>query len=478
LVQETVNVASVAVEAAQKVGITAEAVQELGFAAGQSGSNQESLINGLGFLSKNADAAKTGSKEMAAAFRKAGVDTKALLDGTLPLDGALEQIADRFKNMEDGAAKQSLAKKLFGRAGVDLIPLLNAGADGIRAMRNEAQELGGVIDNETAAAMEDFGDQQDKVKFAFAGIRNEVVRALLPTLAKLTQNFLKWVKANREFIAQKAEKVVRGLVSAVVAFTKAVALAWEIGTKLYQHWKLVLILMGSMKVAFMLMGAASIKAALASAVSWAASILPIIALGVAIAAVVLIVQDLWSWFNGGESVFKNLYEAAEKWIGDKLSKVLKKAREAIDEFLNGPKKPEGVSVNAQFNDRQVATGRIGPMSAEDQKLAKNIRAQRRGAILRTLEREELGMSPTQRVFHRARAATLAEEAARRPIAGELNTEYLSRAAALNTKADIIRQSIRDININITTQASDPKAVAQEVRAAIADEARNIQNGGN
>ena len=41
------------------------------------------------------------------------------------------EVANKFSKMEDGAGKVSLAVALFGRAGMDMIPILNKGSVGI-----------------------------------------------------------------------------------------------------------------------------------------------------------------------------------------------------------------------------------------------------------------------------------------------------------------------------------------------------------
>ena len=63
------------------------------------------------------------------AFRALGISLKdnggnVKTSGDLFLD-----IAQKFSKMEDGAAKTALAIRLFGRAGAELIPLLNQGRD-------------------------------------------------------------------------------------------------------------------------------------------------------------------------------------------------------------------------------------------------------------------------------------------------------------------------------------------------------------
>jgi hypothetical protein len=46
----------------------------------------------------------------------------------------LLRVADKFENLKAGPEKASIAIRLFGRAGADLIPVLNQGRDGIEGL--------------------------------------------------------------------------------------------------------------------------------------------------------------------------------------------------------------------------------------------------------------------------------------------------------------------------------------------------------
>lgn len=171
----------------QKVGVTVESLSALQYAAKLSDVSNEQLATGLARLARAASDAGAGSKETAEAFQAIGVavkDSQGNLRGTEEL---LLDIADRFEKMEDGAGKTAIAMRLFGRAGADLIPFLNAGRSGFEELRKEAERLGIVLSKETAKAAEDFNDnmtrlgtQVDRVKFALA-------EGALPALTKIAQ---------------------------------------------------------------------------------------------------------------------------------------------------------------------------------------------------------------------------------------------------------------------------------------------------
>lgn len=314
LVEGTTELASRAVDVSKQLGITAEAVQELGYAAGQSGGSSELLEVGFKRLSATMAEAQGGSKEARKAFKSLGIDMRDLKGETL--DQNFEVIAEAFRKMPDGADKAAAAMKIFGKSGVELIPLLNEGQAGIVKLREEAHELGGVIDNQTAAALEDFGDQQDKVKFSIQGLKNEIVVALLPTLREMTAGFLQWVKANRKIIAQRIAFVVRGIVAVLRVLGKALGVVIDVFQFFADHLGLAVTAALALGGAMLILKADSVAAALASAAAWVLALLPFLLLAAALAAVILIVQDLWSWMNGGDSVLKDLYNSFTTWLGE------------------------------------------------------------------------------------------------------------------------------------------------------------------
>jgi hypothetical protein len=103
-------------------------------------------------------------------------------------------VADRFKNMEDGAAKSGIALTIFGRAGAEMIPMLNQGAEGIRAMREEAVALGVAIDSKTGAAAEVFNDNLTRMGKALEGVSNRLLAELLPAMVQVTNAMVEGVK--------------------------------------------------------------------------------------------------------------------------------------------------------------------------------------------------------------------------------------------------------------------------------------------
>jgi hypothetical protein len=115
----------------QSTGVSVEALARFKKAAATSGTDIDSVAKAMGKLSKNMLDAATGSKQASAPFKALGISVTDVSGKLKTADAVLLEIADRFKAMGMDPAKPGLAMKLLGRAGAEMIPLLNMGGDAI-----------------------------------------------------------------------------------------------------------------------------------------------------------------------------------------------------------------------------------------------------------------------------------------------------------------------------------------------------------
>lgn len=146
-------------KAAQKFGVPVEQLSALKFAAELSDVSLEALGKSFTILSKNMQSVAGGAANIAAAaFDNLRISVKNADGGLKSTNEIFLDVAERFKDMQDGATKTALAVAIFGRAGAELIPLLNQGRNGIKSLTDEARALGIVIDDKTAKSAENLND--------------------------------------------------------------------------------------------------------------------------------------------------------------------------------------------------------------------------------------------------------------------------------------------------------------------------------
>lgn len=206
-----INEADKLFKMSQKFGVPIEELSALKHAADLSGVSLESLGKSLGKLSRNMmEAAANPTGEAAKAFQALGISVRNA-DGSLKSNSAvMTEAAEKFSKMKDGAGKTALAIALFGRAGADLIPMLNLGKAGLQEMMKEAEELGIVIDQRTGAAAEAFNDNLTRMKKVFDGIVLKVTAEMLPAFLQFSQVMIDTAKSS-ELLKQIADTIVSAL---------------------------------------------------------------------------------------------------------------------------------------------------------------------------------------------------------------------------------------------------------------------------
>lgn len=303
-------------EASQKTGVSVEELQEYGYAAGQAGVSQDSLNNALGKLAINLDKANHGGKEQAKTFARMGIATKDAEGKTRAAGDVFLDIADHFASIEDPAERARLASDVFGRGiGKDLIPVLGQGRGRLEELRQEFRDTGAEIDGPTAEAFGTLNDQKDLLATGWKGIKTQLAVALLPTLLQLVRAFNAWIKANRGMIRQKIEVVAKVIAASLKIVAKAILLVLDGLTFLNDHWDKAKFFIYALVAALAVYEAATIAAGIASAISWLVGLWPLGLLLLAIGAVILIIEDLYTYFTGGESVFGTFLDAVEQYIG-------------------------------------------------------------------------------------------------------------------------------------------------------------------
>lgn len=172
---------------AQKAGMGIEALSGLSYAAKLAGADTETLVTSSKALSTNILDAARAADQGKTMFGALGISVRDSAGGLRATDQIMLDVAERFAGMEDGANKSALAVKLFGRSGLEMIPFLNQGKDGIAALTAEAERMGLVMSEDAAKASEQFNDNIERLSAGAEGIRRSIGNAALPMLNELVQ---------------------------------------------------------------------------------------------------------------------------------------------------------------------------------------------------------------------------------------------------------------------------------------------------
>lgn len=208
---------------AQKVGMTTEELSGLNYAAKLSDVSLEQLQGSLGIMAR-----KMG--DSAESFQAFGVAVKNQ-DGTLRSSNeVLLDIADKFAAMPDGVGKAQWALELFGRSGLDLVPLLNGGSQAIAEATNQARMFGVVVSQEAAAGAEQFNDNITRLtQFAQGAVAN-FTSGLTPALVNVSEALVNSAGSTNAFkiAGEAAGRVLEGTARAVIVVKDNLSLLGQV----------------------------------------------------------------------------------------------------------------------------------------------------------------------------------------------------------------------------------------------------------
>lgn len=185
MVEQSIELGTELGHLSEKTGISVQDLSALKFAGEETGVSFESLQKGVKKLAVAMYDAESGKRTAIANFKNLGVSTEELRKHNGDLYGMLGLIADKFKEMPDGPIKLAEAQKLFGKSGLDLIPILNEGSEAIDEYRAKAANLGLILDENTTAKMKGLHRSIVEMKGAWSGLALEITSDLAPALKGL-----------------------------------------------------------------------------------------------------------------------------------------------------------------------------------------------------------------------------------------------------------------------------------------------------
>jgi hypothetical protein len=182
--EETLHGATELAKSATMYGMAAQSLQELEFAAAASNVSVETLHMGIMRLQRSMFAAggAGGAEGTAKAFSKLGIAVKDASGKTRDTTDLLEDVAEKFTQIQDPAERTGIAMKLFGRGGAQMIPFLLKGKEGIEDLRKEMHALGGGFTDDFIEKAHEAHEAEVKLDMATKSLRVSIVTGLFPAI--------------------------------------------------------------------------------------------------------------------------------------------------------------------------------------------------------------------------------------------------------------------------------------------------------
>ena len=159
-------------------------MSKLRFAAEEAGVPTETLALALGKMAKAA-ATTAGEKK----FAELGVQVRDVNGHFKDSSVVFTEVAGKIAAMPAGIEKTSAIMAIFGRAGMQLAPLLNQGAAGIAKFGEEAKKMGLVLSQDNLNAVQKNIMAQREFHASVQGLQVQLGQYLYPAITAITKGF-------------------------------------------------------------------------------------------------------------------------------------------------------------------------------------------------------------------------------------------------------------------------------------------------
>lgn len=161
-----------------QTGLTTEKLQELQYASQLVDVEVETMTKSMAKNIKSMTNAQKGSKDMVSAYKQLGVEVTNA-DGSLrnSQDVYWETI-EALGKVADETTRDSLAMTILGKSAQEINPLIEAGADTLQQLSEEAHNVGYVMGEEDVQLLGQFDDMVQRMKTGITSLKNNLILLL------------------------------------------------------------------------------------------------------------------------------------------------------------------------------------------------------------------------------------------------------------------------------------------------------------
>lgn len=344
------------------LGLTTDAYQEIRAVLGAYGVDARDLTDIFAQMVQKSSEAQRGGKEAALAFRGLGIEVSEL-KGLNP-EQLFTRIAQGVSTLTDSNQKIDILSRILGEEAFKQAgPALVEGAEALAAFRKQFASSGGVLDKTDLQNAKQFNQSFTELKLRLQAVATEFGARMLPVLTQVFDRFNKWLDANKEGINAGIERWVTRIGEAYEWLGDKLEEADRIVQEKLGGWVnviekvlIAITALGGLFVVFQatsafglaIIGLTALFDALAAAAAFvgvatgpfialvAAGAVAIAAYAAEIAALLLFFEDLYTYFQGGDSLigrFIERFQTADGVTGA-LARAFKYATQASKDVYN------------------------------------------------------------------------------------------------------------------------------------------------
>ena len=186
-----------------ETGLTTDEVQEMQYVTTALDGSVDLLARSQARLTRSMAEARDGTAQYKEAFDKLGLSVTDTSGNLKTASDFMYEVLDALGQVASETERDAIALEIFGRSAQELNPLIKAGGDEIKRLREEARQTGAVMSKEAVEAIDSLGDSIDLVKQRITAFIGEGLARLMgvgrETVASLTESARALDKVNEEY---------------------------------------------------------------------------------------------------------------------------------------------------------------------------------------------------------------------------------------------------------------------------------------
>ena len=213
-------------------GLSTDRIQEFQYMSELTDTSLETITGSITKLTKNMQTATKGTGDRYKAFEQLGISITDTDGNMRSADEVFNEAIIRLGQVSNETERDALAMNIFGKSAMELNPLIAVGRDELANYREEAHQMGYVLDTDTLESLGAVDDAMQRASKRMDAVKNQIGRYLAPVIAQITEAFAQWrMSVDWNAVGNTITRVVNGIGKVIKGLIDIFKTVIEVGEK-------------------------------------------------------------------------------------------------------------------------------------------------------------------------------------------------------------------------------------------------------
>lgn len=172
-------------------GLSTDTLQEFAYAAELIDVDLDTVVGSMTKMERQMVSARDGTASAQEAFDKLGVSYTDGQGNLRDVEEVFYDVIEALGKVQNETELDAAAMDIFGKSAKDLKPLIKIGKDGLNEFKQEAHDMGAVLDTEALEALGDVDDGMQRLDQSSQVLQRQLAVALAPAVTTLLEELVK-----------------------------------------------------------------------------------------------------------------------------------------------------------------------------------------------------------------------------------------------------------------------------------------------